>query len=489
MTVMEGSMTGASAATSLTWDTINWQQAKEQVHRLQVRIAKATREGRYGKVKALQWILTHSFYAKALAVRRVVQNRGNRTPGVDNVVWRSAQQKMRAILSLKRHGYRTMPLKRIYIPKKKGLRPLSIPTMKCRAMQALHLLALEPVVEMTADKNAYGFRPKRSSADAIEQCFNALSHKSSASWVLEGDIRSCFDSISHKWLMEHITMDKEILRKWLGAGYFDQRAFYLTAEGTPQGGIISPTLLNATLSGLEKAVRAISQQKDKVNVCIYADDFIITGASKEVLEEKIKPVVVTFLQERGLELSQEKTRITSIYEGFDFLGFHVRKYREKLLIKPSKASTKSFLKVIRQTVKTNRSIKTEKLIQLLNPKIRGWTNYFQHVVSKKTFHKVGQHIFQVLWRWSKRKHPNKGSRWVRKKYFRSQGSQNWIFHAMITTEDGKCLPLDLYDARKVPIKRHVKIRMDATPYDPAYDKYFRQRGQRRKKHSDAGLIY
>lgn len=488
MTVIEESITGASSASSITWDTINWQQAKEQVHRLQVRIAKATREGRYGKVKALQWILTHSFYAKALAARRVVQNRGNRTPGVDNVIWRSAQQKMKAIMSLKRHGYRPRPLKRIYIPKKKGLRPLSIPTVKCRTMQALHLLALEPVVEMTADKNAYGFRPKRSAADAIEQCFRTLSHKHSASWILEGDIRACFDKISHQWLLKHTTMDKEILRKWLKAGYIDQGAFYSTEEGTPQGSIISPVLLNATLSGLEKAVKAISKRKDKINICIYADDFIITGASKEVLEEKVKPVVVTFLQERGLELSEEKTKITSIYEGFDFLGFHVRKYEEKLLIKPSKASIKSFLKDIRQAVKTNRSIKTEELIYLLNPKIRGWTNYFQHVVSKETFYKVAHHIFQALWHWSKRRHPNKGKPWVKKKYFRSRDFQDWIFHARIKSEDGKRRPLDLYDARKVPIRRHVKIRMEATPYNPAYDEYFRQREQRRKKHSGAGLI-
>lgn len=468
-------MTSASSNHSLTWDTINWQQAEKKVYQLQVRIAKAARERRYGRVQALQWILTHSFYAKALAVRRIVQNKGKQTPGVDNVIWRTKSQKMKAIMSLKRHGYKSMPLRRVYIPKKKGVRPLSIPTMKCRAMQALHLQALEPVVEMIADKNAYGFRPRRSTADAIEQCYKVLSFKRSANWILEGDIKSCFDSISHQWLINNITMDEKMLQKWLVAGYIDKRAFYITDRGAPQGGIISPLLLNATLSGLERTLKSISKPTDKINICIYADDFIISGANKEVLTEKVKPVVSKFFHERGLELSKEKTKITSIHEGFDFLGYNIRKYRGKLLIKPSKASIKSFLKDIRNIVKTYRTVKTEELVRMLNPKIRGWTNYFKHVVSKETFYRVSGEIFKILWRWSKRRHPNKGKHWIKNKYFRTQGSRNWIFHAMVKTENGKYMPLDLYEAGMVAIKRHVKIRMEATPYDPAYDEYFRLR--------------
>lgn len=488
MMVIDDSITSASSNHSLTWDTINWQQAKKKVYQLQVRIAKATREGRYGKVKALQWILTHSFYAKTLAVKRIVQNRGSNTPGVDNVIWRTTSQKMKAIMSLKRHGYNSMPLRRVYIPKKKGVRPLSIPTMKCRAMQALHLLALEPVVEMIADKNAYGFRPKRSTADAIEQCFKALSFKRSANWILEGDIKSCFDNISHQWLIKNIIMDKKMLQKWLAAGYIDKRTFYITERGTPQGGIISPVLLNATLSGLEREIKFISKCTDKINICIYADDFIISGVNKEVLEEKVKPTVSKFLQERGLELSKEKTRITSIHEGFDFLGFNIRKYDGKLLIKPSKANIKSFLKNIRHTVKTHPTVKTEELIRMLNSKIRGWTNYFKHVVSKATFRKVSSEIFQMIWRWSKRRHPKKGKRWIKNKYFRIQGLRNWIFHTMVKTENGAYMQLDLYEAGMVAIKRHVKVRMDATPYNPAYDDYFRQREDLRKKYSVTGLL-
>ena len=237
MTVARLLRTGASSA-SAKWDSINWNHTEAEVHRLQMRIAKAISEGRHGKVKALQWLLTHSFHAKVLAVKRVVQNKGGKTPGVDNIIWKTPQQKMKAALSLTRKGYQPQPLKRIYIPKKDGRpRPLSIPTMKCRAMQGLHLLALEPVSEFYADKNSYGFRPKRSTADAIDACFKALSKKSSSQWILEGDIKSCFDKISHEWLRANIPMDQEILSKWLTAGYIDDGVLHQSELGTPQGGL------------------------------------------------------------------------------------------------------------------------------------------------------------------------------------------------------------------------------------------------------------
>jgi RNA-directed DNA polymerase len=232
MTAVLTSLTGASSSSG-TWDLINWDSTKSEVRRLQIRIAKAISEGRHGKVKSLQWILTHSFHAKVLAVKRVVQNQGGKTPGVDKVIWKTPQQKMKAAQSLTRKGYQTQPLRRIYIPKKDGRqRPLSIPTMKCRAMQALHLLALEPVAEFCADKNSYGFRPKRSAADAIRACHISLARKGSAQWIFEADIKSCFDKISHDWLRANIPMDKEILGKWLSAGYIDNSVFHQTEFGT-----------------------------------------------------------------------------------------------------------------------------------------------------------------------------------------------------------------------------------------------------------------
>jgi RNA-directed DNA polymerase len=252
-------LAGASSS-SASWNSIDWKTAKAEVYRLQIRIAKAISEGRHGKVKSLQWILTHSFHAKVLAVKRVVQNRGGKTPGVDKIIWETPQQKMEAAQSLTRKGYKTQPLRRIYIPKKDGRqRPLSIPSMKCRGMQALHLLALEPIVEFYADKNSYRFRPKRSAADAIGACYYALSRKGSAQWILEADIKSCFDKISHDWLRDNIPMDKEILSKWLSAGYVHQGVFHQTEFGTPQGGLASPTLLVLTLDLFKASSVAIKR--------------------------------------------------------------------------------------------------------------------------------------------------------------------------------------------------------------------------------------
>lgn len=481
MTTLETSMTGALSAKT-PWDSIDWKTTEAQVYRLQTRIAKAYREGRKGKVKALQWILTHSFQAKLLAVKRVVQNKGGKTPGVDRIIWKTSHQKMKATLSLQRRGYRTQPLRRIYIPKKNGQqRPLSIPAMKCRAMQALHLLALEPIAEYKADKNSYGFRPKRSTADAIGCCFNALARKVAAPWVFEADIKSCFDKISHAWIMDNIPMDKGILSKWLTAGYIDKNSFNRTEEGVPQGSVISPILLTMTLSGLEERVNLISKRRDKVNVCTYADDFVITGATKEVLERIIKPVVEAFLKERGLELSQEKTKITHIEEGFEFLGFNIRKYKGKLLIKPSKKNVKSFLKNVRETVKSNLAAKTEELIAQLNPKIRGWANYFQHVCAKETFNHVDHQIFRFVWLWIKRRHPEKSSQWRKRKYFRRQGNRNWIFSTKVQSKDGERTCLDLFNASSVPIKRHIKIKGEATPFDPNFYEYFQLRERNKKK--------
>jgi len=347
--------------------------------------------------------------------------------------------------------------------------------MSCRAMQALHLLALEPIAEMKADKNAYGFRPKRSTADAIEQCFITLARKNGAPWILEGDIRACFDSLSGQWLKENIPMDKTLLMKWLTAGYIEERTLHPTFDGVPQGSIISPALLVTALSGMEEAIKHATSGKDKVNVVIYADDFVITGASKEVLEKKVMPVVNIFLKERGLELSYEKTKISHVDDGFDFLGFNVRKYRGKLLIKPSKKSVKAFLDDIRTLIKSKKTAKQENLIHLLNPKIRGWANYFRNVVSKETFAYVDHCIFQMLLQWMRRRHSEKSVEWIRKKYFRPLGARQEIFSAAFKDKEGNPSFLDLFRAAQVSICRHIKIRAEATPYDPQYKEYFLKR--------------
>jgi len=480
MTTAAKPVLGASSKVA-NWDAINWRTIERQVKRLQMRIAKATREGRWGKVKSLQWLLTHAFSAKLLAVRRVSRNSGRKTPGVDGIVWKTPAQKLNAARSLQRQGYCPKPLRRIYIPKKNGkLRPLGIPTMIDRSQQALHLLGLEPVAETLADPNAYGFRPKRSTADAIGQCFAALCRKRSAQWIFEADIKACFDRISHPWLQDHIPMDKTILKKWLAAGYMEEGVVHPTEAGTPQGGIASPVLANMALDGLEEIARRAVSPNQKVNVIKYADDFIITGPSKEVLEMKVKPAVVAFLKERDLELSEEKTHITHIDDGFDFLGFNVRKYNGTLLIKPSKPGVKRFLADIRALIKTNHSATTKGLIRQLNNKLRGWANYYRYVVSKKTFAYVDQQIFLALIAWIKRRHPKKSVQWKRQRYFRREGLRQWVFFTTIRDALGSVTNLDLFSMASVPIIRHIKIQAHATPYDPAFTEYFIRRAEARR---------
>jgi len=475
-------MVGAASCREVDWHSIDWTRAHQTTKRLQMRIAKAVREGRWGKVKALQWLLTHSFYSKAIAVKRVTENQGKRTPGVDRVTWDSPESKAKAVRSLKRRGYKPQPLRRVFIPKANGkMRPLGIPTMKDRAMQALYLLALEPISETRADPNSYGFRPGRASRDAAGQRFNALSRKDSAPWVLDADITGCFDNISHDWMIANIPMDKEILRKWLKTGFIWKGQMFPTESGTPQGGIISPVLANMTLDGMERrlterfgAKKSRKARQNKVNLIRYADDFVITGATKEVLEEA-KTVIEEFLKERGLSLSPEKTKITHIEEGFDFLGWNVRRYDGKLLIKPAKKNVQTFLRKIRATIKEAKTEKQETVIARLNPIIRGWANYHQNQVAKETFSKVDHVIWKQLWQWARRRHPNKPLKWIKDRYFVRQGRHDWVFGTTVADENGKERFVRLARASDTPIRRHIKIKGEANPYDPEWEVYFEER--------------
>ena len=478
---------GAVSREAAEWYAIHWPAIHRNVRRLQVRIVKATKERRWGRVRALQRLLTHSYSGKVLAVRRVTENTGKATPGVDQEIWDTPEKKIQAVHALKRRGYRSQPLRRVYIPKSDGktMRPLGIPTMIDRGQQALHLLALDPVVETTADRNSYGFRQRRSCADAIGQCFLAL-RRASAKWILEGDIKSCFDKISHDWLLAHVPMDRVILQKWLKSGYMEKHVLHESMDGTPQGGIISPALANCALDGLErvlqekfpaaKRLRSLGGKKPCVHLVRYADDFVITSKSKELLEGEIKPLVEQFLQERGLELSPTKTVITHVEHGFDFLGQNVRRYPNgKLLIKPSKKNVGTFLKGIRGIINDARGMSAAALIDQLNPKIRGWANYHRHVVSKRIFGHVDRNIFSCLWQWARRRHPNKPSRWVKTKYFERRVDCNWAFFGETCDDEGRPRKIWLFHAESTPIKRHVKVKGEANPYDPTYETYFEER--------------
>lgn len=461
----------ASSAELITWHGIDWAKVTSNVRNLQIRIAQATKEGDWRRVKALQRFLSRSFSGKALAVRRVTENRGKKTPGVDKVVWSTPESKSRGITQLRRRGYQPMPLRRVYIPKSNGkMRPLGIPTMKDRAMQALYLLALEPVSETLADPNSYGFRPYRCTADAMKQCRTVLSQRTSAQWILEADIQSCFDQISHPWLLAHIPMDREVLRKWLKAGYVELQVLHATEAGTPQGGIISPTLANMTLDGLEALMKEHfgKRNHNKVNVIRYADDFIVTGYSKEVLETQVKPLVEAFLAERGLRLSPEKTRITHVDVGFDFLGQHVRKFKGKLIIKPAKKNVKNFLEKVRGIIRDNRAAKSVNLIRQLNPIIKGWAAYHKTINAKTTYSYVDNCIWQALWRWAKRRHPKKGLRWVKRRYFAPSGSRQWLFHDFVEIE-GRRIAFKLHKAIDTKIVVHRKVEGELNPFLPEWE--------------------
>lgn len=474
------------------WHYVDWHKAERYVKGMQIRIAKATRDGNWRKVKNLQRLLTYSHYAKLVAVKRVTENQGKRTSGVDKVRWDSPEQKWQATLSLSEKRYKPMPLKRVYIPKANGKkRPLGIPTMKDRAMQALHLLALQPLAETTADKGSYGFRLNRSTADAITHIHQLYSQKGkktnqAVEWVLDADIAGCFDHISHEWLLKNIPMNKRILKKWLKSGVVEFGQLQRTEAGTPQGGIISPTLANMALDGLETLLEthfgkrgSRKIRENKTYLVRYADDFIISGKSKTLLENEVLPLVQEFLTERGLTLSKEKTRIVHIEQGFDFLGWNVRRFSGKILNRPSRKNVKTFYDKVKAVISTMKMAKQENLIMVLNPMLRGWTNYHRSQVASKAFGRMDALVWRALWKWCKRRHHNKGVKWIKAKYFCTTATRDWVFGTVYTNHKGEQHPIDLFYCGTVKIKRHVKIKSDYNPFLPEWELYGEQLRQTR----------
>jgi RNA-directed DNA polymerase len=482
-TQMTVQRTGALTGDAVLWKAIDWQKAQRHVRRLQMRIAKAVKEVKQGRVKALQWILTHSLYAKLLAVKRVTSNKGKKTPGVDGILWKGPRAKIQAAYSLQRHGYRAQPLRRIYIPKKNGkLRPLSIPTMYDRAMQAMYKLALAPVAETTADRNSYGFREGRGCADAVVAAFNALSKPNSATHILEGDIKGCFDNISKEWMLQNIPMDKAVLQSWLDAGYVENGITDPSHKGTPQGGIISPTLSNMVLDGMEQLLHSTVPRRNRINFVRYADDFIVTGKSKTLLKTKIKPAIEAFLSERGLELSEEKTVITHIKDAFTFLGQTFRRHGSTLHITPSKEGVLALVRKVGDLIRLHRSSPMEGLIKKLNQILRGWANYHRHVVSSEIFSRVDNYVYEQLWRMIRRRHQNKSKEWLTRQYWTASGRKH-VFSVILKYKGKKHL-LQVVRICSIGIKRHIKIKADANPYMPEYAGYF----WRRRHNKEARLL-
>lgn len=474
----------SSGSTAMVWHGINWAGCHRRVRSLQNRIVQAVQAGAWRKVKRLSYLLVNSFSGRALAVKRVTENRGKKTAGMDGELWDTPEKKAKGTERIRNwKGYRPVALKRIYIPKKNGKRrPLSIPAMEDRARQALWLQALQPIAETQADPNSYGFRPRRQCADAIDQCFKVLRQEASSGWILEGDIEGFFDHIAFSWIEAHIPINPKVLGQWLRSGFIDQEQWFPSEAGVPQGGIISPVISNQVLDGLEAVVHGTPRERrdHQVHFVRWADDFIVTATTREFLEHTVLPRINAFLAERGVRLSPSKTLITPIEQGFDFLGQTLRKHPRpngkpaKLQITPSKASLDAVKAKIKTLCRKARGAKPEQLIDKLNPVLRGWANYHRHVICAESFSKLDSFVWRRLYRWAKSRHPNKTGQWIAQRYFSLEKGRAWWFTDPHT---GKQV---IRVQATVKAQRHVKIRGAANPFDRQWKHYFHNRDRQMK---------
>ncbi|MDZ7960184.1 MAG: group II intron reverse transcriptase/maturase [Aulosira sp. DedQUE10] len=469
------------------WHFINWRKLERNVYKLQKRIYQASARGDVKAYRRLQKTLMKSWSARALAVRRVTQdNQGKKTAGVDGVKSLTSKQRLELTGNLNL-STKVSPTRRVWIPKPgtEEKRPLGIPTMKDRALQALVKLALEPEWEARFEPNSYGFRAGRSCQDAVEAIFSAIKLK--PKYVLDADIAKCFDRINQEALLIKLNTFPTIrrqVRAWLKAGVMDNKQLFPTSEGTPQGGVISPLLANVALHGMEERIKQYAEtlkggkrdNRKALSLIRYADDFVIFHENLTVVQ-RCKEIISEWLQGMGLELKPSKTRLAHTlkqYEqekpGFDFLGFTIQqfpvgKYHSKqgfkTIITPSKQKQKVHYEHIARVIEAHKAAPQAALITHLNPIIRGWANYYATVVSKETYSDIDHLTYQKLSAWSKRRHPKKNGGWVSKRYWQSIDGDNWVF---ATRKEGST-PLRLLKHDDTPIVRHVKVKGESSPYD------------------------
>jgi RNA-directed DNA polymerase len=486
----------ASAHVSYTgWNSTDWRATQKYVTKLRQRIYRAEQQKEYRKVRKLQRLLLRSKANLLLSIRKATQeNIGKRTPGVDGYTALSSRERDELYQQLKKKNifqHHPKPAKRTYISKKNGkLRPLGIPTIKDRVYQNIMKNALEPQWEARFEPISYGFRPKRSTHDAISNIFNKINANSKKKWIFEGDFKGCFDHLSHEWILKQVSTipGRTLIQRWLKMGYVEQHSFQETQEGSPQGGIISPLLANIALHGMEESLGITYIKNYKANesyrihptckiaLVRYADDFVVLTETKEQAQsiyERLRP----YLKNRGLELSPEKTKVTHIEEGFDFLGFSIRQYKtwqgNKLLIKPSKSSIKKAKEKIRDTFRIMRGQPIRNVIQVLNPIIRGYGQYWKHIVSKRTFSKISNYVFWKIHKHLKQLHPKKSWKWIKARYYRSphHGGNLWVPTCPVTN-------IQLLHMPWIKIKRHVMVLYKNSPDDPALKEYWEKRDRK-----------